>query len=80
MKTLLLMLSGIMLHSCTAEKVVQVSVIDVRLVKIETVQRYPDGKKQLLTWRDVNNIDYVTYEPITAYFPLGTYMKVMIRR
>jgi hypothetical protein len=80
MKILVLMLSGTLLYACTTEKEVQVDVIDVKLIKIETVQRYPNVRKKLLTWRDTNNIDYVTYEPVTVNYPLGTYMKVMVRR
>ncbi len=80
MKTLLLMLSGTLVYACSTQKEVQVNVIDVELVKIETIQRYPDVEKKLLTWRDNNNVDYITYAPSSAKYTLGTLMKVMVRR
>ncbi|HEU4633348.1 MAG TPA: hypothetical protein VFS22_05145 [Flavisolibacter sp.] len=79
MKTILLLL-GTTLFSCAIRKEVQADLIDVELVKIETVQRYPDQEQKLLTWRDENNISYITFEPMSANYKLGSVMKMMIRK
>lgn len=69
-----------MLFSCAQEKEVQMNLTDVQLVKIDTIQRYPDATQKLLTWRDDNHVDYQTFVPIETYYPLGARMKVMVRR
>jgi len=79
MKALLLVL-GTTLFSCAMQKEVQADLIDVELVKIETVQRYPDREQKLLTWKDENNISYITFEPMSTNYKLGSQMKVMIRK
>lgn len=81
MKTaLLLIISSGFLFACRQEKEIQMSFMDVQLVKIDTVQRYQDNPQQLLTWRSEDKVDYVTYEPISAYYPIGARMKVMVKR
>ena len=60
---MILLLGATLAYSCATEKEIQSDIIDVQLVKIETVQRYPDLEQKLLTWRDRNNIDYITFEP-----------------
>lgn len=65
---------------CAEQKEVQMDFADVELVKIDTIQRYPETAQKLLTWRDENNIDYQTFVPIGLYFPLGARMKVMLKR
>ncbi|HEU4472294.1 MAG TPA: hypothetical protein VFR58_14475 [Flavisolibacter sp.] len=68
------------LVGCITERSVQVSMVDVELVKIDTVQRYPSEDQKILTWRGFDNIQYVTYEPIYSAYTIGSKMKVMIRR
>ena len=65
---------------CAEQKEVQMDFADVELVKIDTIQRYPETAQKLLTWRDENNIDYQTFVPISLYYPLGARMKVMLKR
>lgn len=79
MKALFVLL-GIALYSCGTEKEVQASMVDVQLVKIDTVDRYPNHEQKLLTWRDENNINYITFEPMNNNYKLGDSMKVMIRK
>jgi hypothetical protein len=81
MKTalLLIIISGF-LFACQQEKEIQMSFMDVQLVKVDTVQRYLENPQQVLTWRSQNRVDYVTYEPLSAYYPIGARMKVMVRR
>ena len=71
---------GTTLFSCAVEKEVQADLIEVELVKIETIQRYPDQEQKLLTWKDGNNISYVTFEPMSANYKLGSVMKMMVRK
>jgi hypothetical protein len=81
MKTLLLPLIGSFIFcSCVANKQIQAEIIYVQLVKIDTVNRYRVEAKQLLTWRDDKQVDYITYEPIYNTYKLGARMKMMVRR
>jgi hypothetical protein len=65
---------------CTEEKEVQMNLTDVQLVKIDTIQRYPNASEKLLTWRDENQVSYVTFVPLETYYPIGARMKVMVKR
>jgi hypothetical protein len=80
MKKLLPGIMAAILCSCSTGKEVQMSMIDVELVKIDTVQRYPQDRQKLLTWHGFDNVDYVTFAPITNYYSLGSRMKVMVRK
>lgn len=71
---------GIIIYSCGAEKEVQASMVSVQLVKIDTVDRYPGNEQKLLTWKDENNINYITFEPMNNNYKLGDLMKVMVRK
>ena len=66
--------------SCTGQREIQMDMTDVQLVKIDTIQRYPYSSEKILTWRDENNIDYVTFVPVEMYYPLGARIKVMLKR
>ena len=65
---------------CTQEKEVEVSMSDVQLIKIDTIQRYPNASEKILTWRSDDNINYISFAPIETYYPLGARMKVMVRK
>jgi hypothetical protein len=80
MKAIILLLGSTFAYSCATQKEFQMDVIDVKLVKVETVNRYPYAEQKLLTWRDANNIDYVTFEPMNTNYPLGSLMKVMVKK
>ena len=80
MKTILLVAIVIALFSCSAPKELQAEMVNAQLVKIDTVFRYADTPKQLLTWRDDNRIDYVTYVPLNNYFTVGSRMVVLVKR
>ena len=80
MKKILLGLTPAVLCCCSTGKEVQMSMIDVELVKIDTVQRYPANPQKVLTWHGFDNVDYVTFAPITNFYKLGSKMKVMVRK
>jgi hypothetical protein len=65
---------------CSEEKEIQMSLSDVQLVKIDTIQRYPNNPEKILTWRSDDNVSYVTFAPLETYYPLGARMKVMVKR
>lgn len=65
---------------CTGPKDLQMDLTDVELVKIDTVQRYPNSSEKILTWRDDNQVSYITFAPLETYYVIGARMKVMLKR
>ena len=55
-------------------------VIDVELVKIDTLNRYRANTQLVFTWRGTDNVDYVTNEPISRRYSIGSRSKVMVRK
>jgi len=80
MKKLLPFALAGLIASCSQEKAVQMSMTNVQLIKIDTVLRYPNSAEQILTWRSVDRIDYITYEPMGNYYTVGAKMTVMVKR
>jgi hypothetical protein len=80
MKPILLSAIVVALFSCSAPRELQAEVVNAELVKIDTVFRYADVPKQLLTWRDDNRVDYVTYAPLNNPFAVGVKMVVLVKR
>ncbi|MFL5811178.1 MAG: hypothetical protein ACJ749_16770 [Flavisolibacter sp.] len=68
------------LSYCTPTTEIQMSVIDVELVKIDTVDRFRATSHLVYTWRGENKVDYVTFEPITRKYSIGSWSKVMVKR
>ena len=64
---------------CGVEKDIQVEMVRAELIKIDTVFRSPNTK-QLLTWKDGDNVHYVSYESMDRYFIVGTSMLIMKQR
>lgn len=80
MKKILLFSLTVTVISCTTGKEVQMSMSDVQLVKIDTIQRYPNTTEKILTWQDGNHMSYVTFVPIETYYVVGARMKVLTPR
>jgi hypothetical protein len=82
MKTLIfLLLAVVSLASCYSPREIQVEIVSAQLVRIDTVFRYVNDKsQQLLTWRDTENIEYVSYVPLYASYTVGTRMAVLRKR
>jgi len=78
-KTLPFLLAAVV-AGCGTEQAIQMNIADAELVKIDTIQRYPNSAEKLLTWRTDDRIDYVTFVPIASHYTLGSKMKVMIKR
>ena len=68
------------LSSCISEKEVQGYLVDVKLIKIDTIQRYPDFHTKRFTWIDIHNIHYITFEPMNVNYFLGTSIIVLLKK
>lgn len=82
MKTLsVLLLAMVALASCYSSREIQVDIVSAQLVHIDTVFRYMNDKsQQVLTWRDNENIEYISYVPLQANYAVGTRMAVLRKR
>ena len=65
---------------CTMQKQVQVRIVEVQLIKIEPIHRNPSRDEMLLTWKDEDNVEYVSFEPMDNHISIGSKMKMMVRR
>ena len=80
MKISILLFAVSALASCSTPSGIQVEMVNARLVKIDTVRRYDDEhSRQLLTWKDDRNCEYISYEPLAFNFSVGT-RAVFLRR
>jgi len=79
MKTILAVAIIAALYSCTPQREVQAEMVSAELVKIDTAFRY-NSPKQMLTWRDDNHVDYITYAPMNNVFLLGAKMIVLVKK
>ena len=68
------------LNSCSGPHEVQAEMVSAQLVKIDTAFRYETNPRQMLTWRDNNDVEYVTYAPLANSFLLGSRMVVLVKR
>ena len=81
MKTILVLLAVIGLAGCFSRKELQVEMVSAQLVRIDTIHRYyPNEYRQQLTWRDDENVEYVSYAPMQAVYSVGTKMSVLKSR
>ena len=80
MKKVLPIVLAVIAIGCGTSKEVQMDLTDVQLVKIDTIQRYPNNNEKILTWQDDNHMSYVTFVPMEVYYAVGARMKVMVRR
>lgn len=72
-------LAGFFIIGCTQEREIQMSITNVQLVKIDTIQRF-DAPEQLLTWRSDDHVNYITFEPMNTYYLVGARMTVMVKK
>ncbi len=80
MKTILMLLSIWAITGCANFKEIQVDMVQAKLVKLDTVYRYPDLLKQL-TWKDQDNLEYVSFVSIyDQSFSVGSSMMVLRRK
>jgi hypothetical protein len=81
MKTTLLLLAVVAAVGCTnLRQVQQVDMVYARVVKIDTIFRYPKHIKQL-TWQDTDDIQYISFVPINnGNYEIGSSIYVMRKR
>ena len=81
MKTILLPLVLIAAAGCTSlRETQQVDMVTAKVIRIDTVFRYPDHLKQL-TWKDNDDIQYVSYVSMyNEMYYVGSSMYVMRKR
>lgn len=78
---MLLVLATVALASCYSPREIQVDMVSAQLVRIDTVYRYTEYKsQQVLTWRDNENIEYISYVPLQSNYIVGTRMAVLRKR
>jgi hypothetical protein len=81
MKTTLLLLAVITAVGCSnLKQVQQVDMVQAKVIRIDTVFRYPEHVKQL-TWKDTDDIQYISYVSIyNEVYGIGSSMYVMRKR
>jgi hypothetical protein len=67
------------LSACGFQRDVQVQMVAAELVKIDTVYR-SSHPERILTWKDDNNITYVSYTNLFSNYNIGTRMAMLVRR
>jgi hypothetical protein len=85
MKTLLLIAVMAILCGCYSQKEIQVDMVRVKLVKIDTVYRYDnnsynDDRIQQFTWQDDRNIEYVSFASMQTNYIVGTNIMFLRKR
>ena len=79
-KTILAIATALAIYSCSGPREVQVEMVSAKLIKIDTVFRSTGHPQEVLTWRDDNQIDYVTYAALNNGILLGSKMIVLVKR
>lgn len=81
MKTILVAFVVIfVLAACVTSREISVEMINAKLVRIDTVYRGSSYEKQQLTWRDKDDIEYVSLVSMGPTYPLGTTMTLLRQR
>ena len=65
---------------CRSGREISVELVSAQLIKIDTIYRYSGEPKQLLRWRDVDNIEYVSIVAMNKKYPLGLTLNVLRQR
>ena len=65
--------------SCRLEQEIQMELVNVRLVNIDTMRR-AENEIKVLTWLSQDHIRYTTTANIHDAYEIGTRMKVLSRR
>jgi hypothetical protein len=81
MKTTLVLFAVIAAVGCAnLRQVQQVDMVQAKVIRIDTLYRYPEHLKQL-TWKDKDDIQYISYVSIyNENYEIGSSMYVMRRR
>ena len=63
--------------ACSPAREINVEVVDAQLIKVDTIFRSSDNPKQQLTWRDSDNIEYISIVSMNRTYQLGTVMNML---
>jgi vesicle coat complex subunit len=79
MKTTLAAIAFIamIMMACGPSREVNVEMVNAQLVKVDTIYRSSDNPKQQLTWRDSDNIEYISIVSMNRSYPLGVVMSML---
>jgi hypothetical protein len=81
MKTFItLLVAAGLISACGVQRDVQVQAITAELIKIDTVYRTSSNPQRVLTWRDDNNITYISYTTLFTNYYIGTRVPMLVRR
>ena len=80
MKTLLAGVMLLALVGCYTNRELEADMVRAEVIRIDTIQRYhlniPTKQKQI-TWRDSDNLEYITFVPMHAYYAIGSTMTML---
>ena len=79
MKTILVAMIVLAVIGCTSSREIQVEMVRVELIKIDTVFRHEAELKQL-TWKDQDNVRYISFADLNHAYVLGLRSTVMRHR
>lgn len=81
MKTILLPFALIAAVGCAnIKETQQVDMVQAKVIKIDTVFRYPEHMKQL-TWKDIDDIQYISFVSIyNETYKIGSSLYVMRKK
>ena len=65
--------------ACAAKRDIQVEMVKVELVRVDTIFRF-DHKMKMCTWQAPDRLTYYSFERIDNYMPVGTSMRVLVKR
>ena len=65
---------------CRSTREINVELVSAQLVKIDTVFRSSGNPKQQLTWRDKDNIEYISIVSMNRRYPLGVTIDMLRQR
>jgi uncharacterized protein YcfL len=65
---------------CRSTREINVEMVSAQLIKIDTVFRGSNEPKQQLTWRDKDDIEYVSLVSMSRLYPLGLTMNLLRQR
>ena len=65
---------------CRSTREINVELVSAQLVKIDTVFRSSGNPKQQLTWRDNDNIEYISIVSMSRIYPLGVTLNMLRQR
>ena len=80
MKTLLAGVLLLTLAGCYTNRELEADMVRAEVIRIDTIQRYHHNiatKQKQITWRDSDNLEYVTYVPMYAYYAIGSSMTML---